>query len=153
MKRLILLTAMFKILAAQVTTIDSGSPTDSNFTGGAAFGFAGPVIGTTDLTMRSGNSVYDIPCDNDWPYIISFEFFEPVVTGVGQRVFNVRVNNQIVLDHLDVFKEAGGKNKAIHRSVIVLGADEHLVIQFEAITRTPIISSISFKQLFQTGAK
>ncbi len=151
MRKLILIAAMFKILSAETIVIDSGSPTDSNFTGGLAFGFTGPVIGTTDLTMRSGSFIYDIPCDNNWPYIIEFEFFEPIVTGPGQRVFNVRVNNQIVLDHLDVFKEAGGKNKAIHRSVSVLGADEHLVIQFEAITRTPIVSSISFKQLFKSN--
>ncbi len=150
-----LTTALFVAvlrLSAQ-TVIDSGSPTDSNVTGGGAYSFLGPIIGTTDLTMRSGSFVYDIPCRNDWTYIVKFEFFEPVVIGPGQRVFNVRVNNQVVLDHLDVFKEAGGKNKAIHRSVTAIGADEHLIIQFESITRTAIVSSISITPLFQLTAQ
>lgn len=136
-------------LNAETTMIDSGSSTDSNFTGGAAYGFAPPVTGTNDLNMRSGTFVYDIPCHDDWPYIITFEFFEPVVTTPGQRIFSVRVNNQIVLDKLDVFKETGAMKKAINRSIIALGANGHLIISFEPLVRTAIVSHISITPLLQ----
>ncbi len=141
-------------LSAQTTIIDSGSATDSNFTGGTAFTMPNPPAGVTDATMRftaSGASTfsYDVPCHLDWPYSVKLYFLEPNQTAVGQRIFTVRINNQVVLDHLDLIAE-GGLGKMLSRSVVVMGADDgQLHIRFETNKRSAVVSSIEFTPLFQ----
>lgn len=135
-------------LHSATVTIDAGSVADSNFSGGTAYMIPVGLLppGTSDSTMRYGVSfIYVIPCPNI-PYVVRFHFIEPSVQGPGQRVFSVRINNQIMLDRLDPFAEAGYL-KPFSRAVVVVGADEKLVIRFETQIRSAIVSAIDFDPL------
>ncbi len=150
------------LVLATTTTIDCGSATDSNFTGGQAF-TAVPLTppGTLDLTLRYGSQFsYSIPAANV-PYVITFHFLEPcgaaggcsgAVTGPGQRLFSVAVNDQPLLPTLDIYALAGGALIPITRSVIAVGADQTLNIRFTATVRTAVVSAIDFTPLFQPSA-
>lgn len=48
------------------------------------------------------------------------EIFYTGADGVGFRVFDVKVNGQLMLSHLDVFQQAGGPNIAIVEELFVL---------------------------------
>jgi hypothetical protein len=68
------------------------------------------------------------------------ETFEGV-TDRGQRVFDVRVEDQTVLDDLDQFAEAG-PNVAFMRSVTVMVGDGNLDIDFHHVADNPAIKGI-----------
>lgn len=137
------------ILQAQTwpRIIDSGSPSDSNFTGGATTDITVPAPGVTDLTSRYGTFRYDIPADNV-PYLITFRWIEKAVTAAGQRTFQVRINQQIFFDQLDLYKIAGFL-KPLSRTVIAVGSDNLLKIEFITQVRAATISSLEIVPLFQ----
>jgi hypothetical protein len=65
--------------------------------------------------------------------------------GVGQRVFDVAVNGQVVLDGYDVFAEVGA-NKGVVKSFEVNDVDQ-LVVQFSHVTENPAIKGIEVLSL------
>jgi hypothetical protein len=140
--------------ACCTTTIDSGSATDSNFSGGVAFTeipLTPPGTNVTDLTLRYGtNFSYSIPVDNV-PYVVTFHFLETTVAGPFQRTFSVSINNQPALQNFDMFAECGYMQPC-SRSVIAVGADQVLNIVFTASVRNAMVSSIDFTPLFQIFA-
>ncbi len=160
--RLLLFLAVPALTFAATTTIDCGSATDSNFTGGQAF-TAVPLAppGTLDLTLRYGSKFsYSIPAANV-PYIITFHFLEPCgagacsagdVTAPRQRLFSISINDQLIYPALDIFALAGGALLPITRSVNVVGADQMLNISFTASVRTAVVSAIDFTPALQPSA-
>lgn len=142
MKTLAFLTAM----PALAVVIDCGSPTDSNFTGGAIANFTAPP-GVSDNTVRYGNFRYEFDAENV-PYLITFRWIENTVTAKGARLFQVRINDQIVYDRMDLFA-VSGYLKPFSRSVVAVGADQKLKIEFITQARNAIISGIEIVPLFQ----
>jgi len=137
-------------LTAETVIIDCGSPADSNFTGGATWLIPQGLIppGTTDTTLRYGAAFsYRVPVYNI-PYVVTFRFIEPTVQVRGQRIFSVRINNQVVIDRIDLVAEAGYL-KPISRSVVVMGSDEALNISFETQVRSAVASSIEITQFYE----
>jgi len=49
-------------------------------------------------------------------YKVTLKFAECYVKNPGERVFDVLLNGNLVLDHFDILKEAGGMDKGIDRS-------------------------------------
>lgn len=138
---------VFPQVNPNATIIDAGSDGDRNFAGGTKYIIA-PTPDVVDVTLRYGAFTYEFPAHNEWPYVLTLRFIEPTVQSPGQRVFSVRVNNQLVLDRLDLVAEAGYL-KPLSRSVLVMGADNRLVIKFEVQVRSAVISSIEITPLFQ----
>ena len=125
------------------TLIDAGSSTDSGFTGGAVWLIPQALLppGTTDTTLRFGADFsYRIPCSKR-VYVVTFQFIEPAVQAIGQRVFSVSVNNQTVLERLDLVAEAGYL-RPISRSVLAVCSEGQLRIRFLAQVRSAVVSSI-----------
>ncbi len=144
--------ALVLVLAAHAETlifaIDAGSPIDSNFTGGAAYLIPQALLppGTTDATLRFGTAFsYRVPSDN-CAYIVTFRFIEPNMKAAGQRIFSVRINNQVAIDRLDLVAEAGYLTP-LSRSVVVMGSDSALRIHFEAHVRSAVVSAIQVQPL------
>lgn len=134
------------LLSAQV--IDAGSATDSGFTGGAVWLIPQALLppGTTDATLRFGaDFTYRIPCSKR-VYVVTFQFIEPTVQAIGQRVFSVSVNNQTVLDRLDLVAEAGYL-RPVARSVLAMCSEGQLRIRFLAQVRSAVVSSIEVAPL------
>ncbi len=97
---------------------------DTNFLGGRAV----PTEATIDTslipapappqavyqTAREGESKYRITDLVPYaPYKVQLHFAETRVNEPGQRLFDVTINHQTLLDRFDIFSAAGGKNKAI----------------------------------------
>jgi hypothetical protein len=64
--------------------------------------------------------------------------------GVGNRVFNVFCNGKTLLDNLDIFKEAGGANRALTLTFHGLqpNAQGKLIIQFEPVMNYALVDAI-----------
>ncbi len=91
---------------------------DNYYIGGQLFGDKPVVNGTQDpmlyQTERAGNFRYAIPVDLRGVYTATLYFAETYfgpgasgIGGAGSRLFNVMCNGVSLLDHFDVFAEAG----------------------------------------------
>jgi hypothetical protein len=123
--------------------------TDTNFSGdGQSFtsGSAGtpsePEIANTNddklyWTERYGTDFsYDVPVENG-TYEVTLEFaelYQGVANngGVGDRVFDVSIEGQTVLDDYDIIAEAGAPQTAVNETVTVEVTDGELNIGFDA---------------------
>ncbi len=82
-------------------------------------------------------------------YTLMLQFNEPYFGvgnnggGVGSRVFNVAINGQLALTNFDIYKTAGGANRAVAEEIPAT-ADENgnVTIQFTSITDNAIVSGI-----------
>ncbi len=76
-------------------------------------------------------------------YLVKLHFAETFdgITGPGERVFSIKVEDKELKD-IDVFKEAGGLNKALVKSVPVEVKDGKLDITFIANVQSPEINGI-----------
>lgn len=86
-----------------------------------------PVSGTADPGLyrhaRCGNLTYVIPVACDGKYAVTLRFTEgwigtgnPVGGGVGSGLFNIYCNAQTLARNFDIYKEAGGAERAIERT-------------------------------------
>ncbi len=145
---------LFQGWSTTTTIIDSGSPSDASFTGGTTYQIPPALLPPgTDSTLRFSDKPFSylIPCQSEWPYVVTFRFIEPTVKVVGQRVFSVKVGSQVVVDKLDLVAEAGYL-KPISRSVVVLASDGALQIRFETQVRSSVISSIEIRPLLEISS-
>jgi len=95
-------------------------------------------------TERYSMSAYKFIVPNS-RYTVRLHFAETFsgITGEGQRVFSVTINDNVVLKDLDVYKEAGGANKPVVREfkgVAVTGKE--LVVGFVSNIQNPEINGI-----------
>jgi len=93
-------------------------------------------------TERYGLSGYSIPVQNG-TYQVRLHFAETYdrITAPGQRVFDVNVEGQEI-EALDIFKETGGRNRALVKTADVSITDGNLDIDFDPLVQLPIISEI-----------
>jgi O-glycosyl hydrolase len=93
-------------------------------------------------TERYGLSGYSIPVQNG-TYQVRLHFAETYdrITASGQRVFDVNVEGQEI-EALDIFKETGGRNRALVKTAVVSITDGNLDIDFDPLVQLPIISAI-----------
>ena len=95
---------------------------DENYTGGTAAvvstnAITGALPGAGDQSLyqsqRYGSPftyVFNVPAGS---YQATLKFAETYWTAVGNRVFNVSINGNTVLTNFDIFKTAGGQNRAV----------------------------------------
>jgi len=120
---------------------------DSGFVGGDTVDRGPIAIANTAFpalyrTEHWGMSGFTWPVPNG-KYTVRLHFAETFedITAAGQRVFSVTVEGQEIKD-LDVFKEAGGANKALVKSVAVTVADGNLDITFVSKDQAAEINGI-----------
>jgi hypothetical protein len=102
---------------------------------------AGTALQQLYLRERYGMDAYrfDLP---EGRYVVRLHFAEGWVKGPGQRVFDVKINGKTVLDDFDIFEQAGGQRRAIHRDIAVDVGGKGLTISFEKIEDNPSINGI-----------
>ena len=82
------------------------------------------------------------------PFTIRLHFAELDDVKVGQRVFNVKIGDQVVLKDFDVVKEAGGTRKALVKEFKSVRVGPSLSIEFIPVSKelkkenVPILSAI-----------
>ena len=80
------------------------------------------------------------PKDNR--YTLRLFFCEPDCRGPGERVFDVRLGEQILLSGFDVFKEAGGRNRLVFKEFEGVSGTDTLRLTFEASKGKPVLSGL-----------
>jgi hypothetical protein len=107
------------------------------YVNGTAFSGGAPV--GTDIvpvysTQRRGTStmkyVVDLPNGN---YLATLHFIETVYSAPGQRVFDVALRGNVVLDDLDIFSRAGGQGRPYSAAFPVTVTDRKFEVTFPAI--------------------
>ncbi len=120
---------------------------DQGFVGGQAIDRGDvPVANTRDgriyKTERYGMTRYALPAANGlWDVRLHFAETYAGITGPGQRVFDVDVEG-IVLANLDVFREAGGRNIALMKTVSVTVSDGEITVGFSPRKDNAMINGI-----------
>lgn len=98
---------------------------------------ASGVIGLTSLTIPlSGEG------DQSRRYTVRLHFLEPDSLEAGQRVFDVHLQGQAVLENLDVVAQAGGSQRALVKEFTGIEAQEALVVDFTARAGEPLICGV-----------
>jgi hypothetical protein len=132
--------------AAQVWAADIG------FNTGSASSVGNAIAGTSDPALYRSERwdaatapelayVFTVPNGN---YTVKLHFAEIWSGGqaVGRRIFDVRIENQLVLDNLDVFAEVGGYT-ALIKTVQTTVSDGQLNVNFvHGSADNPKISAI-----------
>jgi Malectin domain len=145
--------------AAKAIRIDAGSPAaitdkagnswlaDTGFTDGEILDRGDIAIAGTDTpelyrTERFGMTQFTLPVPNG-KYQVKLHFAETFdgITAAGERIFSVNVQGT-ELKGIDPFKEAGGANKAIVKTVPVEVKDGKLQIMFTPDVQSPEINAI-----------
>ena len=117
---------------------------DAIFTGGHIDAFGGAVAGTTDDDLynhaRSKHSAYRVPLDNG-DYTVLLQLSETFFTSANQRQFDVSIEGQQVIDNLDLFASAPGKNNALDRRFDVTVTDGVLDLEFSASINNALLNA------------
>ena len=106
------------------------------------------VIGTEDdplfQTMQEGLTAYrlDVPAG---AYEVELKFTETKFQKTGERVFDVKINGQLMLEKLDLVKEVGYQRGLIKKFKI--NAADGILIEFNAANGKPVLSAIRVRKL------
>lgn len=127
---------------------------DNYYLGGQFFTDKPAVSGTRDPMMftseRAGNFSYAIPVDVNGTYGAKLYFAETYfgpeasgIGGVGSRVFNVTSDGVTLLNHFDIFKEAGSL-RAVEKSFHGLKPNPagKLILSFEPVANYASVFAI-----------
>ena len=124
---------------------------DNNFTGGSTYSVAATTAigGTTDPTLyrteRFGNFSYSVPVPSG-SYVVTLYFAEIYWTAANQRVFNVSAEGQLVIDHLDIWAQAGVR-AALTRTFQSTVNDGTLNLSFATVTDNAKVSAVKIASL------
>jgi hypothetical protein len=127
---------------------------DKYFTGGSPYTNSNSITApslTVDAppiaifsSERYGSFSYTIPKRPvTVPQMVTLYFAETYVTGAGQRLFDMSINDSTVLDNFDIYASAGGSNKGIARTFFIQ-ADSlgRLVMNVTTINQSPKLNGI-----------
>ena len=128
---------------------------DRYFTGGQKVLRTEPAKGTPDpelyLGERYGNFRYSIPVVAPGRYTVTLRFSEswfgpkkPAGGGAGDRLFDVYANGSALLRNFDIFKEAGGEDRALDKVFHSLepNAQGKLVLSFVPVKNYACVNAI-----------
>jgi Malectin domain len=131
--------------------INAGGPAvgewlgDTGFTGGTVYKGSGEVSGIDSevgLTERYGPTIefsYRVP---DGTYKVKLDFVENYFNE-SYRKFKISTTGPKVLEEsLDVFKEAGGKNKLLSKEYTLQASNGVLQLNFEGLVNNALINGI-----------
>jgi beta-galactosidase len=92
-------------------------------------------------SFREGEFSYRVPVPNG-RYKIALKFEEPAAAA-GERVFDVFVNGKAVLKRFDIVTAAGGKLRAVDKSVQAKAQDGALLIEFKPVQGQALVAAVS----------
>jgi parallel beta-helix repeat protein len=123
----------------------AGFAKDAGFTGGTLYSTKSAIANTTAdalyQTERYGNFKYAFAVENG-TYDVTLKFAEIYWGAAGKRVFDVKVEGALVLNDLDIFRMAGGKNVAWDKTFEVEVRDGRLDLDFITVADQAKIGAI-----------
>ena len=127
---------------------------DSYFKGGQTVERVGAVTGTANPELyrveRYGNFSYAVPVAPG-RYTVTLRFAEryfgtanSMGGGAGCRIFHVFCNGEALLKNLDVFKEAGGADRALEKTFTGVAPNEqgYILLEFKPVVNYALIYAI-----------
>jgi hypothetical protein len=128
---------------------------DSGYNSGTASTNTATTAGTSDPTIYRSNRfnantapmIYSLAVANG-NYRVNLLFAENALDeqAVGARVFNVKLNNTLVLQNFDIFA-AAGSNKALVESFNTIVTNGSMAIEFDKLIQNPKINAIEILPL------
>jgi hypothetical protein len=145
-------------IVARATSVNASGglwSADRYFTGGQTVLRADPVKGTPDPDLykgeRYGNFSYTIPAIARGHYTVRLHFTEswfgpqkPAGGGAGRRIFDVYCNGMALVRNFDIFKEAGGSDRALDKVFrgIEANAQGKIVLSFVPVVNYACVNAI-----------
>ena len=129
----------------------AGNP-ENNATPVNANGYDVPQAVLQDYTIfnaagDNGGGKYTVPVA-DGAYQVSLVFVDPSSTGIGQRVFNVLANGVTEAANFDIYKTAGGANKATELTFDVTATGgQGIAVALQGITGNAVLSGIQISRV------
>jgi hypothetical protein len=118
---------------------------DQYFSGGKTAKTTAAIDGTTNDALyqseRYGDFSYAVPVANG-EHQLTLKFAEFYWNAAGKRVFDVTAEGKLIVNDLDIFSAAGGKNKAYDVTVPVTVNDGTLNLNFTTVKDNAKISAI-----------
>ncbi|MBN2092307.1 T9SS type A sorting domain-containing protein, partial [candidate division KSB1 bacterium] len=129
----------------QYTDIDGSEwHEDFGFIGGNSYQTSSSIENTTSQTLYQtehwGMSAYQFPVENK-SYKITLHFAEIYFKSAGMRIFDVFLENSLILDDYDIFREVGA-NIATQKHFETKITDGNLDLNFLATKDDPKLSAI-----------
>jgi hypothetical protein len=128
--------------------------TASGADGGRAVRTSAPAAGTDEAglyrTNRVGMNAYDLLVPNG-AYTVRLGFSEIEGAAPGARIFSVRLQGAVVLDHLDPAAQAGPNHALLRVFTDVKVTDAHLRVAFTPFTGEPSIAVIEVLGVTKVG--
>ncbi|MBI1299304.1 hypothetical protein GC175_30605 [bacterium] len=120
---------------------------DQHFSGGSVYSESGGIANTVNDPLyqseRFGNFSYNIPLA-DGTYQVCLHFAEIYWTNPNQRVFDVSIEGQLVLDNYDIIVAAGAPDTAVVECIEqVSSTGGSLDISFATIVNNAKVSAIA----------
>lgn len=101
--------------------------------------------GWNDLWQRFAPLSFDVPygpMNQTRTYTVRLHFAETEGALMGQRLFNVKIQGQLVLTNFDVVAEAGGPNLAVVKSFSGISAKAALTVELVPVAGATMISGL-----------
>jgi hypothetical protein len=128
---------------------------DSGYNSGRTAAVSVSVAGTTDPKLYQSNRyasanskplIYSFPVATGL-YHVNLYFAEtnPTMQRVGARVFNVKMEGDVIFPNLDIFAAAGA-NTALVKGADVMASDGQMTIELDSVVLSAEISAIEITQ-------
>ncbi|WP_218126989.1 malectin domain-containing carbohydrate-binding protein [Catalinimonas alkaloidigena] len=85
-------------------------------------------------------------------YLVTLHFAETHVKKVGERIFDVKIEENLVIDNLDIFKKVG-YNTAYSVTIPITVKDGHIKFEFIGRELAAIVSGIAIHEAVTAGTK
>lgn len=122
---------------------------DLLFIGGNSYSCLDSIANTPDdllyQTARNGVSRYELPLQNNGLFEIVLHFAELQYNAADKRIFDVKIENSLILNDFDIYHECGSFS-AIVKSTPIQVNDNQLDIVFLSKVGEPCISAIEIIQ-------
>jgi len=122
----------------------SGGSTYSSSNSVDTGGVTNPAPEAVYQSVRYGNFTYTIPnLTANTNYTVRLHFNELYWNSAGSRVFNASINGNQVLHNFDIFKTAGGENKAVTEQFNATSdSNGNIAIAFSTVTDNAMVNGI-----------
>ena len=119
---------------------------DQYVTGASLFTSVVPIDGTSNdeiyQTENYGNFSYEIPVTNNGDFDIRLHFAELFYNNPGQRIFDVSIEGNVVLDNFDILSQVAKNTALIEEFNDITVNDGFISIQFTGVTGNPKLSAL-----------
>jgi len=135
-----------------VYTDQAGNPwiADAYSDGGAVQATASAITGTPNPTLyqsqRIGPTAYRLPIANGMVEVV-LHFAELSAQSSNSRVFDISIDGTLVVDNVDIFRETGGRFRALTKTVRAFVNDGTMDLLFTGVVGTPAIAAIDAKPI------